>query len=57
MKTLLPLLASLPFGAAADDEPVAPPIEAQAWLNHIGQAPSLESLRGRPVLIERWATW
>jgi thiol-disulfide isomerase/thioredoxin len=35
-----------------------PPVEAQAWLNWSGkEAPSLESLKGKVVVVEFWATW
>ncbi len=58
MLSVLPLLTALPLTAApVADEPDLPAIEAEAWLNHIGQTPSLEALRGRPILIEAWATW
>lgn len=40
-------------GAAVGD--VAPPIEAAGWIN--GDAPTAESLDGKVVLIEAWATW
>ncbi|MFT7485884.1 MAG: hypothetical protein ACI9F9_001736 [Candidatus Paceibacteria bacterium] len=35
----------------------APGIEAIAWYNNSGDAPSLASLRGKAVLLEFWATW
>lgn len=35
----------------------APEIGAKEWLNNVGPAPSLENLRGQPVLLEFWATW
>lgn len=35
----------------------APPIKVAAWLNWQGDAPTLESLRGRVVLLEFWGTW
>jgi len=34
---------------------VAPPIQAQGWLN--GQAPTLESLVGKVVVVDAWASW
>jgi len=46
--------------AAPDLPPVgteAPEIEAATWFNHVGKNPDLESLRGRAILIEFWATW
>ncbi len=48
----LPLLALAPAG-----DPMSPEIDAQGWSRHLGQAPSLQSLKGRAVLIESWATW
>ncbi len=56
MNTILALAALMPLAAAPIDEP-APEISAEHWLNHFGQAPSLDSLRGRVVLVESWATW
>jgi len=35
----------------------APVIEAASWYNHIGRNPDLNSLRGKAVLLEFWATW
>ncbi len=35
----------------------APPLHASKWLNWQGDAPSLESLKGRVVLLEFWGTW
>ncbi len=35
----------------------APPIHAAKWLNWQGDAPTLESLKGRVVLLEFWGTW
>ena len=35
----------------------APPIQAAKWLNWQGDAPTLESLKGRVVLLEFWGTW
>jgi len=35
----------------------APPIQAAAWLNWKGDAPTLESLKGRVVMLEFWGTW
>src|SRR5688572_7710026 len=35
----------------------APPIAAAAWLNWKGDAPTIESLKGRVVLLEFWGTW
>lgn len=56
--TLLSLGATAPPQTASEptvDE--VPPIEAAAWVNNYGQAPSNSSLLGRAVLIESWATW
>ena len=35
----------------------APEIAAKTWYNHIGLDPNLESLRGKAILLEFWATW
>lgn len=35
----------------------APAIVATSWLNWEGEAPTLESLQGRVVLLEFWGTW
>jgi thiol-disulfide isomerase/thioredoxin len=35
----------------------APPIQAAAWLNWKGDAPTLAGLKGRVVLLEFWGTW
>lgn len=35
----------------------APEISDATWYNHIGQAPTIASLRGQAILIEFWATW
>jgi peroxiredoxin len=35
----------------------APAIVASSWLNWQGDAPTLESLKGRVVLLEFWGTW
>lgn len=46
---------------AAPDLPApgtpAPKIEAATWYNHIGASPTVESLAGRAILLEFWATW
>lgn len=34
-----------------------PRLEASRWLGHIGQQPSFETLRGRPLLIQFFSTW
>jgi hypothetical protein len=47
--------------SAAPDLPAAgtsaPKIEASTWFNHIGSTPSLETLGGKAILLEFWATW
>lgn len=49
---LLIACATLPARAQS------PEIEADRWYNLDGEdAPTLEALRGRAVLIEFWATW
>jgi hypothetical protein len=55
MLPFLALAALLPLASAADRP--APEISAESWVNQYGQTPSLAALRGRAVLIERWATW
>lgn len=35
----------------------APAIDVDRWYNHIGLDPDLESLRGKAILLEFWATW
>ena len=35
----------------------APPIQASAWLNWKGDSPTLDTLKGRVVLLEFWGTW
>ncbi|MDA1266041.1 MAG: hypothetical protein O2816_13250 [Planctomycetota bacterium] len=55
MLSALNLTMALSIAAPAQD--AAPPIEAAAWVSHFGQTPSSESLRGRLVLVEAWATW
>ena len=35
----------------------APEFTSGTWFNHIGQNPSIASLKGKAVLIEFWATW
>ena len=49
--------ALAPTFAPPDDAVAAFPIESKAWFNHIGQPISIETLRGRAVLVEIWATW
>lgn len=37
---------------------VPPPVAAEAWLNWTGkEPPTLESLKGKVVVVEFWATW
>ena len=56
--------ALVAVGAAAKPVPGLPPagdpapeISAGKWFNYLGRMPSIESLRGRAVLLEFWATW
>jgi peroxiredoxin len=52
------LLASLPCPAQHPSVGKdAPPIQAASWLNWQGDAPTLEKLKGRVVLLEFWGTW
>jgi hypothetical protein len=54
----LALVAALPLLALAPaEDPMSPEIDAESWSRHLGQTPSLQSLKGRAVLIEAWATW
>ncbi|MDP6762008.1 MAG: hypothetical protein QF903_03030 [Planctomycetota bacterium] len=63
--TLETSLAALALCAAATATPpelpavgsAAPEISAERWYNHIGRNPSLESLKGKAILLEFWATW
>jgi hypothetical protein len=57
------LLASSLFAACVAASQVsagvgdkAPPLEPSQWLNHIGPI-SWDSLKGRLILVEKWATW
>jgi thiol-disulfide isomerase/thioredoxin len=52
----MPLLAtrSLDRPKAGD---AALAFSAPTWINHLGQAPTIENLRGQAVLIDFWATW
>lgn len=63
-RTLLLLGAASTLAASASAAPdlpaagsPAPKIEAATWYNHIGSSPSLESLAGKAILLEFWATW
>lgn len=44
------------FGSPAAGQP-APPIVAAGWVNHVGAPPTLESLRGKWVLLDFWGTF
>lgn len=54
----VPTLLSSP--AAPAQKPsvgaAAPEFDARFWFNHIGKAPSMESLRGHAILLEFWST-
>ena len=54
---LLGLVAAPVFAQKPKVGEPAPAIEASAWLNWEGAAPTLESLKGRVVLLEFWGTW
>ena len=56
---LLPLAATTraPWSDGIEVGATAPEISDAIWYNHLGQAPTIASLRGRAVLIEFWATW
>ena len=53
----LTLAANAPRGGDLEIGSPAPEIDGKVWLNHLGDGPSLASLRGQAVLIEFWATW
>lgn len=54
----LPLLAAnRPAGDKLGPGTKAPEIDVPTWFNHVGQPLALANLRGRPVLIDFWATW
>ena len=55
--TGLVLESSLPVPGGPEVGKPAPEIDGKTWLNHLGAAPSLASLRGQAVLLEFWATW
>lgn len=50
------LLASLPVQAGSDVGDVAPPVNAGGWINMDANT-SWDSLQGKLILIEKWATW
>ena len=53
---LLAGAASPAFAGSPGKGATAPPVNPSAWLNHQGPI-SWEALRGRLVLVEKWATW
>ncbi len=53
---LLAIAAFAWFASPTKGQP-APPITAGQWLNHTGPAPTLESLRGKWVLLDFWGTF
>ena len=62
LRSLALVAAPVVIGAPALVEKVgpgaqAPAFEGKTWFNQIGRTPTLESLRGRAILIEFWATW
>ena len=55
-----PVLAVATFASASSpQEPgsPAPEFTSGTWFNHIGQSPSIASLKGKAILLEFWATW
>ncbi len=55
---IIAFLAILPLVSTPQaEDPKSPPISAEHWENQLGQAPTLQSLSGKAVLIEAWATW
>lgn len=53
---VLALTAQVHRSESAEVESRAPELEPQEWLNHKGSI-SWASLRGRVILVEKWATW
>lgn len=53
---LLSLVASVPAQQLAVGDP-APPIVVTSWSNWEGPPPSLDTLKGRVVMLEFWGTW
>ncbi|MCA8963461.1 MAG: TlpA family protein disulfide reductase [Planctomycetes bacterium] len=51
------LAPSIAIGQGLSVGAPAPAITADGWLNWEGDAPTLESLAGRVVMIEFWGTW
>ncbi len=50
------LLASLPLQAGSEVGDAAPPINAGGWINMDANT-SWDSLAGKLILVEKWATW
>ena len=50
------LSSSVSFDGMPEVGAAAPEIDGKAFLNSIGEQPSLKSLRGQAVLIEFWFT-
>jgi len=50
------LLSSIPADAGSEVGDVAPPLNAGGWIN-IDTNTSWDSLQGKLILIEKWATW
>ncbi|MGE4615053.1 MAG: hypothetical protein AAEJ46_12035 [Planctomycetota bacterium] len=50
------LLASLPVQAGSEVGDVAPALKPGGWVN-IDETTTWESLSGKLILIEKWATW
>jgi hypothetical protein len=49
-------LATVPAAAAASIGSPAPAVEPSEWLNTKGPT-SWKDLKGRVILVEKWATW
>jgi thiol-disulfide isomerase/thioredoxin len=52
---LLPALA--PAAPPEDVGSSAPAVEPEEWVNFPGATPSWAALKGRAILVDRWATW